>query len=514
MRNSIKSLAGIVFGSLGFLTLSMAANAASCPAWEATKTYTAGNYVKLDNQAWRAKWWNQNDRPGTSQWGPWESRPLSECTDDGGGGGNIPPEPTPTVGKHVGAYFVQWGIYQRGYPVRKLVDSGGHNKLTFLNYAFGNVYADGKCGMVTRAENGNGDGGDAWADYQKSFSAGESVDGVGDQWSDPLRGNFNQLRKLKFKNRNLKVLISLGGWTWSHNFGKFAATDAGRRTMVSSCIDLYIKGNLPQGEGAGGAGAAKGVFDGIDIDWEYPGGGGLPGNSVDPNDKHNFTLLLAEFRKQLDELGTQNKRKYYLTAAVGSGVDKIRNTEPAEYSKYLDWVNVMTYDFFGGWSATGPAQFQSHLYRDPAAPNTGDLASYNVADAIQTLVTAGIPKTKLNVGIPFYGRGWRGVAAGPNGNGLYQAATGAATGTYEPGIEDYKVLKQRNGSRYYHPVTKQLWLYDGNEFWSYDDPTVIATKLGYINQQGLAGAFTWSLDGDDPQGTLLNAVSALRGNGQ
>ncbi|MBB5017180.1 chitinase [Chitinivorax tropicus] len=516
MRYVVQSALGVLAGGVGLLMMSSVAQAASCSAWDAAKAYVGGEYVKYDNKAWRAKWWSQNEVPGSNQWGPWETRPMSECTDDGGGGGGgggpaEPPEPTPTVGKHVGAYFTQWGIYARGYPVRKLVDSGGYKKLTFLNYAFGNVYADGKCGMVTRTESGSGDGGDAAADYQKTFNADQSVDGVGDQWSDKLRGNFNQLRKLKFKNNNLKVLISLGGWTWSRNFGKFAATAAGRQAMVASCIDIYLKGNLPVVEGAGGQGVARGIFDGIDIDWEFPGGGGLADNSVDPNDKRNFTLLMAEFRRQLDELGAKNKRRYYLTVAVGAGADKIRNTEPGEYSKYLDWVNVMTYDFFGAWVPSGPAQFHSHLYRDPAAPNTGDQAAYNVNDAVQALVNAGMPRVKLNVGIPFYGRGWRGVAAGPNGNGLYQSAGGAAAGTYEAGIEDYKVLKSRSGSRFYHPVTKQLWLYNGNEFWSYDDPTVIGTKLNYINQQNLGGAFTWSLDGDDPQGTLLNAVSALRG---
>ncbi|OHX13632.1 glycosyl hydrolase family 18 protein [Chromobacterium sphagni] len=489
--------------------------APSCSPWAGSQVYNAGDYATYGGKTWRASWWTQGEQPGSSQWGAWQERPASECTpgdpsQPGQPGNGVPPEPKPTVGRNVGSYFTQWGIYDRNYKVYNLVQAGGDKQLTFLNYAFGNVYANGQCGMVTKAESGNGDGGDAWADYQRSFAANESVDGKADSWNDPLRGNFNQLRKLKLANPSLKVLISLGGWTWSKNFGTFAATDAGRKAMVSSCIDLYIKGNLPVGESAGGAGAALGVFDGFDIDWEYPGGGGLPTNSVDPNDKQNYTLLMAEFRNQLNALSTQNKRRYYLTAAIGSGVDKIRNTEPANYSSYLDWINVMTYDFHGGWEAKGPTNFQSNLYRDPAAPVTGDQVYYTVNDAVQTLVNAGVPRAKINVGLPFYGRGWTGVAAGPQSNGLYQVATGPAKGTYEQGIEDYRVLVNRSAKQFVSPVAKQLWTYDGNEFWSYDDPATIRGKLDFVRQQQLGGVFSWSLDGDDAQATLLKTSAEVR----
>ena len=414
------------------------------------------------------------------------------------------------MGYNVGSYFTQWGIYQRQYFVKNLAASGGDKKLTVLNYAFGNVYANGQCGMVTVAESGNGDGGDAWADYQRAFPAAESVDGQADSRDTPLRGNFNQLRKLKLKNPQLKVLISLGGWTWSKNFSTVAASDASRQALVSSCINLYIKGNLPQQENAGGQGVALGVFDGFDIDWEYPVAGGLPTNHYSAADKQNFTLLLAEFRRQLDALGQQNKRRYYLSAALGAGVDKIRNTEPSNYGTYLDWANVMSYDFHGGWEAQGPTNFQSNLYPDPANPAQNDAKFYDIDDAVNALVSAGLARNRINVGIPFYGRGWTGVAAGPNGNGLYQSATGPAPGTYEAGYEDYRVLGGRAGTRYVHPVTKQLWSYDGTQFWSYDTPDVIRTKLGYVKAQQLGGVFSWSLDGDDMQGSLLSAMGELR----
>jgi chitinase len=194
-------------------------------------------------------------------------------------------------------------------------------------------------------------------------------------------------------------------------------------------VKLFIAGDLPVQDGRGGAGSAKGVFDGIDIDWEYPGGGGQPYNTADAvNDKHNFTLLMQEFRAQLDAQGATDGKRYLLTA-IGAGTEKIAQTEPALYSQYMDWVNLMTYDFHGGWETT--TNFHAPLYHDPADPSTGVLAKYNTNDAITALVAAGMPKNKILLGVPFYGRGWKGVAAGPNANGLYQSTTGPAAGTYE-----------------------------------------------------------------------------------
>jgi chitinase len=416
--------------------------------------------------------------------------------------------PTTVGGKQVGSYFTQWGIYGRGYHVKNIDTSGAAAKLTFINYAFGNVYVDGRCGILTRAESGNGDGGDAYADYQKSYDAASSVDGSGDIWDQPLKGNFNQLKKLKARHPQLKLFISLGGWSWPKNFSRFAATAAARETLVASCIDIYLKGNLPIGDGAGGPAAAAGVFDGIDIDWEYPGGGGQTYNTVSAADKQNFTLLLAEFRRQLDQFEGQSGRDYLLTIAAGAGPDKIDNTEPGRYSQHLDWINLMTYDFHGGFEPQGPTNFQSNLLLDPNNPATGVAHTYAGETAIQQLLAAGVPAQKIVLGIPFYGRGWTGV--GNANNGLYQRATGPARGTYEQGIEDYKVLAPRNAPKFYDPITGQMWTYNGVEFWSFDDARVIATKAQAVNNQGLGGLFSWSLDGDDSTATLVKETAKVR----
>jgi chitinase len=410
-------------------------------------------------------------------------------------------------------------VYGRGYEVADMVSNGSAAKMTFVNYAFGNIYQMNggyECSILNKAEPGAtnpnapdaGTGGDAWADFGRTPSRRvDPADVI--KWDDKLAGNFRELKALKAKFPNMKIFISLGGWTWSKWFSVASSTDALRKQLVSSCINVYIKGNLPVVDGRGGAGAAAGVFDGIDIDWEFPGGGGQPYNTVSPNDKTNFTLLMAEFRNQLNAASAAaGGKKYYLTAAISAGKEKIAMTEPAKYAAYMDFINIMTYDYHGGWEATGPTDFQSHLYGDPASPYANTPAgAYNTDTAVTTLLAAGVPAKKLTVGIPFYGRGWTGV--GSANNGLYQTATGPARGTYEAGIEDYKVLKSAAGNVFYHPVTKQLWKYDGTNFWSYDDPTVIATKVAYTKSKGLRGIFSWSLDGDDSTATLMNAMGRI-----
>ena len=166
-----------------------------------------------------------------------------------------------------------------------------------------------------------------------------------------MSGNFAQLKALKAQHPDLKTFISLGGWTWSKNFSAAASTVALRKQLVSSCIDIYIRGNLPVQDYHGGAGAAAGVFDGIDIDWEFPGGGGMPYNGQQAADKENYTLLLAEMRRQLDAQGAIDNKHYGLTAAIGAGKDKIDFTEPAQYAQYLDWINVMSVTRLSGTSS-------------------------------------------------------------------------------------------------------------------------------------------------------------------
>ncbi|MFJ8042079.1 glycoside hydrolase family 18 protein [Kitasatospora sp. NPDC096147] len=396
--------------------------------------------------------------------------------------------------KRIG-YFTQWGIYGRNYQVKDLQTSGTAAKLTHINYAFGAIGKDGKC-LV-----GNVPGADPWADYGRPVDAANSVDGVADTAEQKLAGNFNQLRELKAKNPGLKVQISLGGWSGSAHFSDAVLTDAGRKALVSSCIDTYIKGNLPVDGARGGAGAAAGVFDGVDLDWEWPGSEGNEGNGIRPEDKQNFTKLVHEFRVQLDAYArTQGRHKHYdLSAYVPTAPAKIdAGFEVKKIIKDFDFVNLQGYDFHvSGEKKTAQ---QSALYA-----KRGD---FSVDQTVNAWLDRGAPANKLVVGVPFYGQGWTGVTGG--GDGLDQPATGPAPATWVAGTEDYKALKKLADSGTYKIYRSRdkgsAWLFDGSTLWTYDDPTVLRTKAAYIRNEGLAGAMIWALDGDTPNGELITAL--------
>ncbi|MDJ0379932.1 glycoside hydrolase family 18 protein [Streptomyces sp. G-G2] len=396
-------------------------------------------------------------------------------------------------------YFTQWGVYGRDFQVKNLETSGTAAKLTHINYAFGNIGADGKCFT------GNVPGeADAWADYARPLDAAGSVDGAADTRDQPLAGNFNQLRELKAKHPVLKAQISLGGWSWSTYFSDAARTPASREALVRSCIDLYIKGNLPQDGTRGGAGAAAGLFDGIDLDWEWPGSAGDTDTTHRPEDKRNFAALVREFRTQLDAYGRTQKKKYQLTAFVPTAPAKIdAGFDVPRIMRDLDFVTLQGYDFHVSGEKT-TAQ-QSALYA------RGD---FSVDGTVDAWLRRGAPAGKLVMGMPFYGQGWTGVSGG--GDGMGRPATGPAPATWSAGYEDYKALKALAGSGAYtlHRDRRagSAWLFDGATLWTYDDPQVLRTKSAYIRERGLGGAMFWSLDGDTADGELITAVDrGLRG---
>jgi len=397
-----------------------------------------------------------------------------------------------TSSRQVVAYFTQWGIYS-GFFEKNLVTNGTAGRLTTIDYAFSNISPDLQCAS-----------GDTWADYQRPFAATESVNGQADSYGQSLAGNFNQLRELKQLYPNLKIMISIGGYSWSGHFSA-AAEPQNRAAFVQSCIDQYILGNLPQvdGDTSGGAGSAAGVFDGFDIDWEYPDNPG-DGNAYGPQDTANFTGLLAEFRTQLDALGKQTGKHYLLSAALPAGQDKYDNIQLGKIGRSLDWGNLMTYDMHGTWDATGPADFNAPLFCDPRDPSLAPANTYCINHAVMDYLKAGFPAHKLVLGVPLYGHGWTNV---PNVNhGLFQSSPNMAPASLGGGTANYNQLVTLNMPRYFDPLSMTAWYYDGTNFWSYDDPQSISIKMAYVKLLGLGGAMAWSLDGDTSTGTLMNAI--------
>ncbi|WP_157432798.1 MULTISPECIES: glycoside hydrolase family 18 protein [unclassified Actinoplanes] len=378
------------------------------------------------------------------------------------------------------------------FQIRDLDEKGSAAKLTSLHYAFGSISAAGEC-QITSDE--------ARLDYQQEYPATDSLDGVADQPGQALRGVFNQIRRLKAKY-SLRTSISLGGGSGSANFAEAARTAVSREKFVRSCIDLYIKGDLPQlgGQPQGGIGAGAGVFDGIDIDWEYPG---ATGNSLE---KHNYTLLLQEFRRQLDAYrqGAEGRPYYLLTAALPGGAYTLgRGYELPAIFTYLDWAVLMAYDMHGAWESPSTTNHQSALHLNAADPDPTDRS---VDIYLKNLTDHGVAPGRLVLGVPFYSRGWTGVDA--TDNGLFRPGTGVSDG------RDYRTVKEyvHNGFvRHWDDTAKAAWLFNGNTFWTFDDPAVMTEKAGYAKAAKLGGIGVWALNQDDDQGALLAAIdSGLR----
>ncbi|ALC20820.1 glycosyl hydrolase family 18 protein [Streptomyces pristinaespiralis] len=396
-------------------------------------------------------------RDSADQTGPVSGAVAVRTT--GGGGG----EPGPGDKVKLG-YFTNWGVYGRNYHVKNLVTSGSASKITHINYAFGNV-SGGKCTI-----------GDAYADYDKAYTADQSVDGKADTWDQPLRGNFNQLRKLKAQYPHIKVLWSFGGWTWSGGFGQAVQNPA---AFAQSCYDLVEDPRWAD------------VFDGIDLDWEYPNACGLTCDTSGP----------AAFKNMMQAMRTKFGANNLVTAAVTADASSGGKIDAADYggaAQYLDWYNVMTYDFFGAWAAKGPTAPHSPLTSYSGIPQAG----FNSAEAIAKFKAKGVPAKKLLLGIGFYGRGWTGVTQSAPGG----TATGPAAGTYEQGIEDYKVL--RNSCPATGTIAGTAYAHCGTNWWSYDTPATVTSKMNWANNQGLGGAFFWEFSGDTSNGELVGAINS------
>ncbi|MFD6950618.1 MULTISPECIES: glycoside hydrolase family 18 protein [unclassified Nocardiopsis] len=392
-------------------------------------------------------------------------------------------------------YFADWNVANRDFTVKELDDSGAPEHLTRLMWAFGDVGPQGLCRIP-----GNHD--QPWELYQRRYDADESVDGRADDYEQELAGSLHQLRLLREKHPHLGASLSLGGWNWSTHFSTAARTEGSREAFAASCLDLWLRGDLPvfEDEPQGGDGVAAGIFDGIDLDWEWPGGGGRSGNVEHPDDAANFTLLVAEFRRQLDALSRETGEDYTLSVSLPGGATA-SGAYDAEIFDHVDFATVQGYDFAGPWSEE--TAYHSNLYSPGFDPDAD-----SVDRAVRSYLDMGAPRERLVVGVPAFGRGWQGVDPADDGRG--QAADGPADDAYDGPTMAFSDLQEREGRRFLDEEAGAYWVYDGDEWWTYDNPEVIRLKGEYVRERGLGGLMVWSLD-MDPEGELVRAMDESLG---
>ena len=358
------------------------------------------------------------------------------------------------------AYFPQWGVEsQPQYFVKNLAANGSAALLDQVNYAQAAV-SDSHCSMA-----------DPKADLNYAFTAANSVDGTADQAASPFKGNFHQLEELKQKYPRLKILISLEG---SADFFAADAQPQKRQAFVASCIDYFLKGNIAPGI------SKPGLFDGIDVDWEYP----------KAESAANYLALLAEFRRQMDGY----RKGLRLTVAVGPNAHLYPGVDMAAVGRVVDEVGVMNYDYAGPWGTlTGMV---APLYVNPADPHERG----SVDGTLRQYEALGIKPAKLLMGMPFYGYGWTHVS--PTHHGLFQ--TGVPVDGDQP--DHFLAGLMQHSTVYRDARTRAPWLYAKGDFWTYEDAVSLTYKVDYVRQKGLGGVMIWEISGDLNNGSLLKAT--------
>lgn len=378
------------------------------------------------------------------------------------------------------------------------------NKITHLNYSFGSICWDGEQGNPLNEEIAEGE--------QKVWPC---TDLDGEENKELPNGTIvmyepevdlvelPKVAALKNQNPNLKTLLSIGGWTLSHNLSDVAADEEARQVLADSAVDFIREFNM----------------DGLDLDWEYPirpdWGAGHPGNAERPEDPENFLQLVKDIRAALDAAEAEDGKKYLLTMAGGQQDWFIDGLPLAQVAEHMDYLAVMTYDTNGTWDTlTG--------HNAPLGPIDGTASEVaargwtngNVGRATIKMDWAGVPKDKIVVGLAFYGQAWKGCNPDDEGaynveRGAHQNCTGGSAGI-DKGYGAIKQLVNKDGYDYFWDnEAKVPYLYnvEKGEFVSYDNIESLQYKVNHILDNGLGGAMIWDLATDDAEWNLLKTVS-------
>lgn len=402
-------------------------------------------------------------------------------------------------GKVVGSYFVEWGVYGRNFTVDKIPAQN----LTHLLYGFIPICGgdgindslkeiEGSFQALQRSCQGREDFKvsihDPFAALQKS-QKGVSA------WDDPYKGNFGQLMALKQARPELKILPSIGGWTLSDPF-YFMGDKVKRDRFVASVKEFLQTWKF---------------FDGVDIDWEFPGGQGANPNLGSTQDGATYVQLMKELRAMLDQLSVETGRKYELTSAISAGKDKIDKVDYNTAQNVMDHIFLMSYDFYGAFDLKNLGH-QTALNAPVWKPDT----AYTTSNGVNALLAQGVKPGKIVVGAAMYGRGWTGVNGYQNNNPFSGTATGPVKGTWENGIVDYRQIANEYMSgdwKYNYDTTAEapyVFKASTGDLITFDDARSIQAKAKYVLDKQLGGLFSWEIDADN--GDILNNMNAGLGN--
>ncbi|SGZ01457.1 glycosyl hydrolase family 18 protein [Moritella viscosa] len=444
----------------------------------------------------------------------------------------------------VGTYFVEWGVYGRKYNVNDIPV----NNLTHIIYGF--IPICGGTGDNKSLLDPNPSGHqllkkmcaglpdysvvvhDTWAALNSSYGQPATrLDGKKVGSLEIGKGTYGGLMALKKANPHIKILPSIGGWTLSDPF--FGFTEKANRDVFVASTKEFLK--------------TWKFYDGIDIDWEFPGGDGANASLGDSDkDGPAYIALMQELRAMLDGLEAEYGRKYELTSAIGAGYDKIEDVDYGAASQYMDNIFMMSYDFYGAWGPNTGHQTGiycgAHISTDKCN-GTGEFAGkpeYTLDNATKLLLAQGVPAKKLVVGAAMYARGWQDVVA-ENGNPIgaigshidssegspFNGSLGGdgtdvneAAWAWEAGIMDYRgVLKflesNPNAIVGWDEIAKASFVWDevSRTLLTYDTPRSVLAKGEYLKSLGLGGIFSWEIDGDG-NGDILNAMNQAVNNPQ
>lgn len=291
-----------------------------------------------------------------------------------------------------------------------------------------------------------------------NLAFGHIVNGCVYYAPDCVSEEFKRIRK---ENAECKLVLSVGGWG-AGGFSEAAADEEGREKFALTAVEIIRHYGL----------------DGLDIDWEYPCIS-TAGIAATYDDRENFTKLIKTSREIMDkELGKDKM----LTIAAGAGEYFINSTNMREVEKYLDYVQLMTYDLRGGYHIiTG---HHTNLLDDKK-----DILQASAKKAAACFENAGVPREKLILGAAYYSRMWKGVP--DRENGLHQMAE--TTGGYGPSygelVKDY--INKNGYKRYFDEEARAPWLFNGDTFISYDDEVSCSEKAEYVVNNGLGGIMFW-----------------------